>query len=125
MINILMLILTIQSFITIIDEIENHFNKELVVSLLRLFMSRKTNPKGAVIIFTTHYSELLDDMVRNDAIFITRNNDGLSVANLNSLLKRNDMKKSEVYQSNFLGGTAPKYQALLALKNSIIAAQEM
>lgn len=108
-----------------IDEIENHFNKELVVSLLRLFMSRKTNPKGAVIIFTTHYSELLDDMVRNDAIFITRNNDGLSVANLNSLLKRNDMKKSEVYQSNFLGGTAPKYQALLALKNSIIAAQEM
>ena len=88
-------------------------------------MNRKTKPKGAVIIFTTHYSELLDDMVRNDAIFITRNNDGLSVANLNSLLKRDDMKKSEVYQSNFLGGTAPKYQALLALKNSIIAAQEM
>lgn len=107
-----------------IDEIENHFNKELVAFLFRLFMGNRTNPKGAVIIFSTHYSELLDDIARNDAVFITRNNDGLSVENLNSLLKRNDIKKSEVYQSNFFGGTAPKYQALLALKNSIIAAQE-
>jgi len=104
----------------IVDEIENHFNHELVAALLRLFMDKKTNPKGAVIIFSTHYPELLDEIDRNDAVFITRNNQGLRIDNLNQLLSRNDMKKSEVYQSNFLEGTAPKYQALRALQKSII-----
>ena len=104
----------------IVDEVENHFNRELVASLLRLFMNKRTNPKGAVIIFSTHYPELLDELERNDSIFITRSDHGLTVDNLNSLLKRNDMKKSEVYQSNFLGGTAPKYTSLVALQKSII-----
>lgn len=108
----------------IVDEIENHFNRELVVSLLRLFMSKENNPKGAVIVFSTHYPELLDEIERNDAVFITRSDRGLSVDNLNSLLRRNDMKKSEVYQSNFLGGTAPKYKSLVALQKSIIKSLE-
>lgn len=108
----------------LVDEIENHFNYELVASLLRLFMNKQTNPNGAVIIFSTHYSELLDELERNDSVFITKNNHGLKVENLNFLLKRNDMKKSEVYQSNFLGGTAPKYKSLLALQDSIIKSWE-
>ena len=99
----------------IVDEVENHFNRELVAALLRLFTNKKTNPKGAVIIFSTHYPELLDELDRNDSVFITRSKCGMVVDNLNSLLKRNDMKKSEVYQSNFLGGTAPKYKSLMAL----------
>lgn len=108
----------------IVDEVENHFNRELVASLIRLFMSKRTNPKGAVIIFSTHYPELIDELDRNDAVFITRSDHGLTVDNLNSLLKRNDMKKSEVYQSNFLGGTAPKYKSLVALQKSIIKSLE-
>lgn len=108
----------------LVDEVENHFNRELVVSLLRLFMNKKTNPKGAVIIFSTHYPELLDELERNDAVFITRSNHGLMVDNLNTLLERNDMKKSEVYQSNFLGGTAPKYKSLVALQKRIIQSLE-
>ena len=109
----------------IVDEVENHFNRELVASLLRLFMNKRTNPKGAVVIFSTHYPELLDELERNDAIFITRNEQGLTADNLNSLLKRNDMKKSEIYQSNFLGGTAPKYKSLVALQKRIIKEQEV
>lgn len=108
----------------IVDEVENHFNRELVASLLRLFLNKRTNPNGAVLIFSTHYPELLDELERNDAVFITRSNEGLTVDNLNNLLKRNDMKKSEVYQSNFLGGTAPKYNSLLALQKSIIKGME-
>ena len=109
----------------IVDEIENHFNRELVSSLLRLFMNKKTNPRGAVIIFSTHYPELLDELDRNDAVFITRSDHGLTVDNLSFLLKRNDMKKSEVYQSNFLGGTAPKYTSLVALQKSIVKSLEV
>ena len=108
----------------IVDEVENHFNRELVASLLRLFTNKRTNPKGAVIIFSTHYPELLDELERNDSVFITRSDNGLTVDNLNALLKRNDMKKSEVYQSNFLGGTAPKYTSLVALQKSIIKSLE-
>ena len=108
----------------LIDEVENHFNRELVTSLIRLFLNKKTNPKGAVIIFSTHYPELLDELNRNDSVFITRSDKGLSVDNLNSLLDRNDMKKSEVYQSNFLEGTAPKYKSWLALQKRIISSLE-
>ena len=108
----------------IVDEVENHFNRELVASLLRLFTNKRTNPKGAVIIFSTHYPELLDELERNDSVFITRSDYGLTIDNLNSLLKRNDIKKSEVYQSNFLGGTAPKYASLNALQKRIIKVLE-
>lgn len=108
----------------IVDEVENHFNRELVAALMRLFLDKRTNPRGAVIIFSTHYPELLDELERNDAVFITRSNNGLTVDNLNNLLDRNDMKKSEVYQSNFLGGTAPRYNSLMALQKSIIKSME-
>lgn len=106
----------------VIDEIENHFNQELVATLLRLFLDKRTNPHGAVIVFSTHYPELLDELERNDAVFITKHEPGgLKIENLSTLLKRNDMKKSDVYQSNLLGGTAPKYEALLALQKSVRA----
>lgn len=112
-----------------LDEIENSFNRELVVSLLRLFLDGQTNPKGAVIVFSTHYAELLDELARNDSIFITKNSEGLTVDNLNDLLiqaglNRNDLKRSDVYQSNILGGTAPKYNALDALRKSIVERME-
>ncbi len=102
-----------------IDEIENHFNHELVAELLRLFLDKRTNPKGATIVFTTHYSELLDELTRNDSVYITRSAGGLIVDRLDSLLERNDLRKSEIYQSNFLGGTAPKYRAIVALQDKI------
>lgn len=108
----------------IVDEVENHFNRELVASLLRLFMNKRINKRGAVIVFSTHYPELLDELDRNDSVFITRNNYGLTIDNLNSLLKRNDLRKSEVYQSNYLGGTAPKYSSLVALQKSIMRSME-
>jgi hypothetical protein len=108
----------------IIDEIEDHFNRELVAALLRLFLNKTTNPHGAVIIFTTHYPELLDELDRNDPVFITRNRKGLTVDNLASLLKRNDLKKSDVYEADFLGGTAPAYRAVQAMRRSVISHME-
>ena len=100
----------------IIDEIENHFNREIVTTLIRFFMDEKVNKKGATILFSTHYSELLDEFERNDSIYIVRNKGGIGVENLSSILKRNDIKKSEVYDSGYLGGTVPEYEAYMALK---------
>jgi len=104
----------------IIDEIENHFNREIVATLIRFFMDAKVNKNGATLIFSTHYSELLDEFDRNDGIYVVRNKEGICAENMSNILKRNDIKKSEVYNSDYLGGTVPAYEAYMALKKVLI-----
>ncbi len=108
----------------IIDELENHFNKEIAAILVRFFMSHKVNKKGAVIILSTHYPELLDEFERNDNIYVTQNDGKISVDNLSNILKRNDLKKSEVYQSGYLQGTVPKYESFMEFKKALIKSGE-
>lgn len=105
----------------IIDEIENHFNREIVATLMRFFMDVRVNPNGGTLVFTTHYPELLDEYERNDGIHIIRNRNGITVENLSSILKRNDIKKSEAYESGFLEGTTPAYDAYIKLKKSLLS----
>lgn len=105
----------------LVDELENHFNKEIVVTLMRFFMDSSLNKNGSTLIFTTHYPELLDEYDRNDAIYIVRNRDGITAENLSYILKRNDIKKSDAYQSGFLEGTTPAYEAYLRLKKNLAA----
>ncbi|UYO64440.1 ATP-binding protein [Acetobacterium wieringae] len=100
----------------IVDELENHFNKEIVATLIRLFMNKKINKKGAVLLFSTHYPELLDEFERNDNIYIIKNDHGINVQNLSKLLKRSDLKKSEVYESGYLEGTVPSYESYMAFE---------
>lgn len=106
----------------VVDEVENHFNKEIVTTLMRFFMDSKLNKNGGTLIFSTHYPELLDEYDRNDSIFIIRNRDRITVENLSTILKRNDIKKSDAYQSGFLEGTTPMYEAYMRLKKSMAAA---
>ena len=103
----------------LVDEIENHFNKEIVSTIIRFFMDDSLNKNGGVLIYTSHYPELLDEYDRNDCIYIMRNQKGITVDNLSSLLNRNDIKKSDLYQSDFFEGTAPKYDAYIKLKKKL------
>ena len=105
----------------LVDELENHFNKEIVVTLIRFFMDSSLNKNGSTLIFTTHYPELLDEYDRNDAIYIVRNRNGITAENLSYILKRNDIKKSDAYQSGFLEGTTSAYEAYLHLKKNLAA----
>ena len=105
----------------LVDEIENHFNKEIVTTLMRFFMDSRLNKRGGTLIFTTHYPELLDEFDRNDGICIVRNRNGITVENLSYILKRNDIKKSDAYQSGFLEGTTPAYEAYMRLKKNLAA----
>ena len=104
----------------LVDEIENHFNKEIVTILIRFFMDSHFNKNGGTLIFTTHYPELLDEYDRNDGIYIVRNRNGITVENLSYILTRNDIKRSYAYQSGFLEGTTPTYEAYIRLKESLI-----
>lgn len=111
----------------IVDELENHFNEEIVVTLVRFFMNPNVNKTGATLIYSTHYSELLDEFERNDCIYIVRNRGGIYAENLSLILKRNDIKKSEAYESGYLEGTVPVYDAYLALKkvlSNVVEVQE-
>ena len=103
----------------LVDEIENHFNKEIVTTLVRFFMDSRFNKNGGILIFTTHYPELLDEYDRNDGIYIVRNCNGITVENLSYILTRNDIKRSDAYQSGFLEGTTPTYEAYIRLKESM------
>ena len=106
----------------LVDEIEDHFNHEIVATLVRFFMDPEINPHGASLIFSTHYPELLDEFDRNDSIYITRNQNGITAENLSDILHRNDIKKSDAYQSGYLEGTVPMYESYLELKKKIQAA---
>lgn len=100
----------------IVDELENHFNKELVHFIIKIFTSNETNPHGACLIFSTHYAEILDFIHRKDNVYITRKREGLlSVSKYSDEVKRNDVKKSEMIISNSLQGTAPQYENIHAL----------
>lgn len=104
----------------IVDELEMHLNKEIIAVILNLFKTRKTNPNGACLIFSTHYPELLDKIDRKDNVYITRKkNHLLSVSKFSDEFKRNDFKKSEIILSNALTGTAPKYEAIQRLRDYI------
>jgi hypothetical protein len=103
----------------VVDELENHFNKEIVSVLMGFFYDNKINKNGATLIFSTHYPELLDNVNRNDCIYITRNIKGITVENLSGSLKRNDIKKSDAYQSDLLKGTAPSYESYIKLKKKL------
>lgn len=111
------MILRIGGFL-LLDEIENHLNRQLINVIIDLFTSAETNPHGATLLFTTHYPEVLDHLHRKDNVyFFTRSADALtSVVKYSTEVKRIENKKSEVFVSNFIRGTAPRFADILALR---------
>lgn len=112
----------------LVDEIENSLNKKLVETIMDLFASPVTNPKGATLVFTTHYPELLDHLERKDCIYFTvrdenrrirliKYSDGLAQAAPKKA--RVESKKSEIFFSNLVKGTAPKAKDVTAMRQYI------
>lgn len=54
----------------LIDEIEIHMHKELVLTIIDFFNDVDINRNGGTLIFTTHYAEILDSIERKDNIYI-------------------------------------------------------
>lgn len=102
----------------LLDEIENHLNRQLVNVIIDLFASTETNPHGATLLLTTHYPEVLDHLRRKDNVyFFARGANALtSVVKYSSKVKRIENKKSEVFVSNFVRGTAPRFAEVTALR---------
>lgn len=105
----------------IVDEIENCFHKNLVKNLLFIFNSKNINSKGAKLIFSTHYTEILDSLSRRDNIFITHKENGyVNSKNLYSDYDvRTELSKSNQFDNNVFN-TSFNYEQLLNVKKLII-----
>lgn len=98
----------------LVDEIEIHMHKQLVLTIIDFFNDPEINKKGATLVFTTHYAEILDAIERKDNIYITKKTDNhrCTVVRYSDVINRNDIKKSDIFLANFTGGTAPKYEEI-------------
>ena len=105
----------------IVDEIENCFQKNLVYNLLFLFNDENINKRGAQIIFSTHYVEILDYLKRRDGIFITHKENGrINAKNLYSDYDvRTELLKSKQFDNNVFN-TSLNYKQLLEVRRNLI-----
>ncbi|MFC6163668.1 ATP-binding protein [Lactiplantibacillus dongliensis] len=108
--------------IFIVDEIEKHFHLAIVQTIMTLFANPEFNRQRATLIFTTHNAQLLNLFDRSDNIFISIRKNGLmALIRFSNEVSRNDLKKSDIYESDFLGGTAPSYEAYDALTELMLS----
>ena len=105
----------------IVDEIENCFQKNLVYNLLFLFNDENINKRGAQIIFSTHYVEILDYLKRRDGIFITHKENGrINAKNLYSDYDvRTELLKSKQFDNNVFN-TSLNYKQLLEVRRNLL-----
>lgn len=95
----------------LIDELENHLNKSIVINLIDLF-TKDLNRSGATLIFTTHYSEILDSIDRTDSIYLFSKDSSIKINKWSKIADkkdRKDKKKSDLVLSGELNST-PSYQ---------------
>ena len=99
----------------------NAAGKTTSLRLLNLAMEVVLNKKGACLIFTTHYAEILDSFDRMDNIYILvrTKNHFTKVHRYSEMVKRSELKKSEVILSNYIKGTAPKASNIKSLEEYI------
>lgn len=102
-----------------IDELENHFNHVIVRSFIEYFTDPEINKNRATLIFSTHYSELLSDLNRGDEIYIVKRDPLIELQRYSQTNVRQDLNRTEVYNADLIGGTAPKYESYMNLKKAI------
>lgn len=104
----------------LVDEIELHINKQIVNDFINFFHDHKINFANGTLVYSTHYLELIDDSERKDENYILSRQERTKVVRYSDIPGlRSEVKKSDVVKSNFIGGTAPNYDLLVALKRNL------
>ncbi len=106
----------------LIDEIEMSLNTELVKDLIMMFYNEELNKRDATLILTTHYTEILDFIPRNDAINICYKNDKglMEIKNFALIGNRNDVNRHSIFKSGtFISNTRPEYSKYNKVINDI------
>lgn len=105
----------------IVDEIEDCFHKNLVNNLILLFTDERINRKKAQLIFSTHYSQILDILHRRDSIFVMQKEEGyVAVKNVYSDFEiRTELSKSAAFDNNAFA-TLLNYDQLMLVRKKIV-----
>ena len=61
--------------VCLIDEIENNLHPNILPTIVNLFASEETNPKGAQLICTTHMPTLMADLSKYQIFIVEKNQD--------------------------------------------------
>ena len=61
--------------VCLIDKIENNLHPNILPEVINLFTSKKTNPKGAQLICTTHMPTLMTDLSKYQIFLVEKNKD--------------------------------------------------
>lgn len=108
-----------EGFALLIDEIENHFHKTLVENMISLYKDKTVNKKNAVLIFATHYCEVLDLFNRQDNIWISKLEGSVKLENMFDVYDiRPELLKSRQFYNNVFQ-TAVNYEELMNLRRKL------
>lgn len=109
-----------KGFDLIVDEIENHFHKTLVENMISLYKDQSVNKNKAVLIFTTHYCEVLDLFNRRDNIWIAKTDSQVYLDNMYDGYEiRTELLKSKQFYNNVFQ-TAVNYDELMNMKRKLM-----
>ena len=101
MLYVLMVASLQNGFNLIVDEIENHFHKLLVENMISLYKNKNVNKNNAILIFTTHYCEILDLFNRRDNIWIAKTDAKFYLSNTYKGYEiRTELLKSKQFYNN-------------------------
>lgn len=92
--------------VLIVDEINNSLHPHLSRFIIELFNNKKTNPKNAQLIFTTHDVSLLtSELFRRDQVWFTeKNNKGMTELYSLGSFDKKDVRKDIPFDKWYLSG---------------------
>lgn len=97
----------------LVDEIEKELHPALVDFIVSKFQSKRTNPNGAQIIFTTHSTELLSmELLRKDQLYFVDKNKDDGVSELYSISDFSTRTTENIRKGYLLGkyGATPNVE---------------
>lgn len=93
-----------QGTVLLCDEIDASLHPVLSVELLHLFQSLQTNPRGAQLLFTTHDTNLLNHLNRDEVWLTQRNQDGSTYLGPLSDFAGESVRRSTNLERAYLAG---------------------
>ena len=93
--------------VAVIDEMESDLHPHLIPILLDLFVDRNTNPKRAQLLFTCHHVEILNQLAKEQIVFVQKDADNVSHVRKLSGIK--SVRREENFFANYNTG---RYEAI-------------
>ena len=90
--------------ILLVDEIEKELHPMLVEYVVAKFQSKRTNPNGAQIVFTTHNTELLNmELLRKDQLYFADKKQEDGASELYGIREFSTRTTENICKGNLLG----------------------